>query len=178
MFAIISHTALKYFKDTEVNIDNVLLMTSDFNIRDSLWDPSFPFHSSISNDLIIIADSFDLALFTPTNPCPTRYSDMAGESNSIIDLMFLHYGSSELDHHTILPESWLSSDYAPLLIDIPIFEEIIQTSKLTLAPKSDHETAFIKDIISNFKILDTSNIEDISKLEWVVNQLRMIIDQA
>ena len=178
MFAIISHTALKYFKDTEVNIDNVLLMTSDFNIRDSLWDPSFPFHSSISNDLIIIADSFDLALFTPTNPCLTRYSDMAGESNSIIDLMFLHYGSSELDHHTILPESWLSSDYAPLLIDIPIFEEIIQTSKLTLAPKSDHETAFIKDIISNFKILDTSNIEDISKLEWVVNQLRMIIDQA
>jgi len=105
MFAIISHTALKYFKDTEVNIDNVLLMTSDFNIRDSLWDPSFPFHSSISNDLIIIADSFDLALFTPTNPCLTRYSDMAGESNSIIDLMFLHYGSSELDHHTILPES-------------------------------------------------------------------------
>jgi len=100
-----SHTALKYLKDTEVNIDNIVLMTGDFNIRDSLWDPSFPFHSSISNDLIIIADSFDLALFTPTNPCPTRYSDTAGESNSVIDLMFLCYGSSELDHHTILPES-------------------------------------------------------------------------
>ena len=30
------HSALKYLKDTEVNISNVLLMTGDFNIRDSL----------------------------------------------------------------------------------------------------------------------------------------------
>jgi len=50
--------------------------------------------------------------------------------------------------------------------------------KLSLAPKSDQESAFIEDIISNFKIMDTSNIEDMEKLEQVVNQLRMIIDQA
>ena len=31
-----SHSALKYLKDTEVNINNVLLMMGDFNIRDSL----------------------------------------------------------------------------------------------------------------------------------------------
>jgi len=31
-----SHSALKYLQDTEVNIDNILLMTGDFNIRDSL----------------------------------------------------------------------------------------------------------------------------------------------
>ena len=30
------HTALKYLKDIEVNIDNVLIMTGDFNIRNSL----------------------------------------------------------------------------------------------------------------------------------------------
>ena len=138
-----SHTALKYLKDTEVNIDNVVLMTGDFNIRDSLWDHSFPFHSSSSDNLVIIADSFGLALFLPTNPGPTRYSDTAGESNSVIDLMFLRNGSSELNHHTILPESRLSSDHAPLVINIPITEEIIQTSKLTLAPKSEQETAFV-----------------------------------
>ena len=92
-----SHTALKYLKDTEVNIDNIVLMTDDFNITDSLWDSSFPFHSSLSDDLIIIADSFNLALSTLTNPCPTRYSDTAGESNSMIDLIFLQYGSLELD---------------------------------------------------------------------------------
>ena len=84
-----SHTALKYLKDTEANIDNVVLITGDFNIKDSLWDPSFPFHSSISDDLIMIADSFNLTLSSPTNPCPTRYSDIAEESNFIIDLMFL-----------------------------------------------------------------------------------------
>jgi len=31
-----SHSVLKYLKDTEVNINNVLLMTGNFNIRDSL----------------------------------------------------------------------------------------------------------------------------------------------
>ena len=84
-----SHTALKYLKDTEANINNIVLMTGDFNIRDSLWDLSFPFHSSISDDLIIIVDSFNLALSTLTNPCPTKYSDTTGESNSVINLMFL-----------------------------------------------------------------------------------------
>ena len=29
-----SHSALKYLKDTEVNINNLLIMTGDFNIRD------------------------------------------------------------------------------------------------------------------------------------------------
>ena len=140
-------------------------MTGDFNIRDSLWDLSFPFHSSISNDLIMIADSFDLILSSPTNPCPTRYSNMAGESNSVINLIFLYYRSSELDCHSILPKSQLSSDHTPLSIDIPIFEETIQMLKLTLAPKSEQETAFIKDVISNFKTLDTSNIKDVDKLE-------------
>ena len=28
---------LKYLKNTEVNINNVLIITGDFNIRDSLW---------------------------------------------------------------------------------------------------------------------------------------------
>ena len=153
-------------------------MTGDFNIRDTLWDLSFPFHSSISDDLIMIADSFNLILSSPTNSCSTRYSDIAGESNSTIDLMFLPNGSTELNNHSILPDHCLSSDHAPLLIDTPIFEEIILTSKLTITPKSEQETEFINDIISNFKKLETSNIEDINKLERLVNQLGSIIDQV
>ena len=51
-------------------------------------------------------------------------------------------------------------------------------SKLTLVPKSKQETAFINNVILNFKTLDTSNIVDVVKLEYVVNQLRSIIDQA
>ena len=72
-------------------------MTGNFNIRNSLWDISFPHHSSISNDLLIIADSFNLALLTPTNPCPTKYSDTTREANLVINLIFLQYRSSELN---------------------------------------------------------------------------------
>ena len=164
-----SHTALKYLKDTEVNIENVLLMTGDFNIRDSLWDSAFPFHSSVSDDLIIIADSFNLSLSTPTNSCPTRYSDTAGESNLVIDLMFLHCGSYKLDRHSIYPGNCLSSDHAPLSIDIPIIDEVIQSSKLMIHPKSDQEAAFVEEVISSFKSLNTSIINDSNELESIIN---------
>ena len=98
-----SHTALKYLKDIEVNIDNVLIMIGDFNIRDSLWDPFFPHHSAISNNLLIITDSYNLALLMPTNSYSTRYSDTIGKANSTIDLMFLRYGSSEINQHSVHP---------------------------------------------------------------------------
>ena len=178
VYSDLSHLALKYLKDTEANINNVLLMMGNFNIRDSLWDPSFHFHSSISDNLIMIADSFDLTLSSPTNPGPTRFSDTIGESNTVIDLMFLRNGSEELDNHSILPDSCLSSDHAPLWIDILISSKIIHMSKLSIIPKSEQETEFIKDVISNFNTIDTSNIEDIEKLEQVVNLLRSIVDQV
>ena len=132
IYSDLSHTTLKYLKDIEVNIDNVLIMTGDFNIRDSLWDPSFPHHSAISDDLLIIADSYNLALSMPTNPYPTRYSDTIGKANSTIDLMFLRYGSSEINQYSIYPDWHLTSNYAPLSIVIPIIDEIISTSKLSI----------------------------------------------
>ena len=153
-------------------------MTSDFNIRDSLWDPSFPFHCSISDDLFTIADSFDLSLSSPTNPGPTRFSDMAGELNSVINLMFLRNGSSELDHHHILPDLRLSSDHAPLTIDIFIEDEIVQSTKLSIIPGSDKEKEFIKDVTNNLLNLDTSNIDNVVNLVSVVNQLGSIIEHA
>ena len=84
-----SHSALKYLKDTEVNILNLLIMTGNFNIKDSIWDPSFSYHSTISDDLIIIVDSFNLDLLIPTNQVSTRYFDIVGKANSVIDLIFL-----------------------------------------------------------------------------------------
>ena len=137
-----SHSALKYFKNIEINIDNVLIMTEDFNIRDSLWDPSFPHHSSISDDFLIIADSFNLALLSPTSPCLTRYSNMVKEANLTIDLMFLQYGSSKINQHSIHPEWQLTSDHTPLSITIPIVDEIINTSKLLIQQKSEQEIVF------------------------------------
>jgi len=62
-----SHSTLKYLKDTKANICNLLIMTGDFNIWDNRWNLLFPHYSSISNDFIIIADSFNLDLSMPTN---------------------------------------------------------------------------------------------------------------
>ena len=152
-------------------------MTGDFNIRDSLWDLSFPFHSSISDNLLMISDSFNLALSSPTNPGPTRFLDTAGESDSVIDLMFLRCSSSELDHHTILSDSQLSSDHMPLMIDIPIYDKVIHSTKLVITLKSDQEKEFIQNIISSFNSLDTSNINSVECLNQIIDQLGSIIEQ-
>jgi len=80
MYSDSSHSALKYLKNTKANIQNLLIMTGGFNIQDSLWDSSFP-HSSISNDLLIITDFFNLNLSILINQVPTRYSDNVNESN-------------------------------------------------------------------------------------------------
>jgi len=173
-----SYTALKYLKDIEVNIDNILVMTGDFNIRDSLWDSSFPHHSSISDDLMIIADLFNLTLSMPTNSSPTRFLDTAGEADSVIDLLFLQYGSSELNQHSIHPDCCLSSDYAPLTITIPIVDEFINISKLLISPNSKQEFAFIKDIILIFKNLETTNITNKDNLESIVNHVETSINRA
>ena len=45
---------LKYLKDTETNIHNIIIMMGDFNIRDSIWNSNFSFHSSHSVILFLI----------------------------------------------------------------------------------------------------------------------------
>jgi len=79
--------ALKYLKDAEVNIRNVII--GDFNIRDSNWDLLNPHHSASSNILLEVADSFDLKLSTSVNQVPTQYADNSNNTNLVIDLIFL-----------------------------------------------------------------------------------------
>ena len=124
-----SQSALKYLKDTEANFQNILIITENFNIRDNLWDPLYPHHSSHSDDLFIIADWFNLGLFISTNQVPTRYSDNCQEVNLVLDLIFLHFGSDEFNNYIIHLDWRLTSDHTPLTIVIPIVEEHIQTKK-------------------------------------------------
>ena len=84
---------MKYLKDIEANINNVLAMTGNFNIRDSSWDPFFPHYFIYCDLLTDIADYMDLYMSKPTNQVPTRYSDNQNDLNLVIDLIVINLGS-------------------------------------------------------------------------------------
>ena len=76
-----SQLALKYLKDTEANINNVIIMTEDFNIRSSSWDSLFS-HYSVHQDILMdIADSMNLCISKSTNQVPTEYLDNSNNLN-------------------------------------------------------------------------------------------------
>jgi len=58
-------TALKYLKNTEADLHNVLIMAGNSNIRDNDWNILYPFHLVHSDVLFEIADSFNLTLLIP-----------------------------------------------------------------------------------------------------------------
>jgi len=103
-----------------MNIDKTIILTGDFNIRDSDWDPNFRHHSSHTDDLITIADSLGLELSPPSNPGPTRFADNPCDTNSVIDLVFLPPNNTGFGQHTLHPEICKPSDYVPLIIEIGI----------------------------------------------------------
>ena len=104
MYSDSSHTTLKYLKNTEVNLLNLIIIAGNFNIRNSIWDLVFPHHSIFSDDLMIVADFFNLELLSSTHNVPTRYSDSDNSSNSTINLMFLQIGSRKLNNYSIHPD--------------------------------------------------------------------------
>ena len=171
-----SQLALRYLKDTETNIHNVIIMTGDFNIRDNLWDSNFPFHSIHSDILFDIADSFSLAISKPTENFPIRFSDNDQNSNSVLDLIFLWSSSLEFNHHHIHPEWRLSSDYTPITINIPIRDESISTKRWSLIKESDEENRFIEDLIQFIKNLNITSIYDAESLEEIIWHLAIKIE--
>jgi len=117
--------ALKYLKNIEVNLNNVLIMVGDLNIRDNNWDTSYPHHSTYTDTLREIADSFNLEISITINQIPTRYTNNTSEPNLVIDLMFLWTNSEELDTYTILLDLQISSNYTSLMVNIIVKEKFI-----------------------------------------------------
>ena len=99
-----NQTAFYFFCQNIINLNNTVIITGDFNIRDSDWDP-YVYHYSIhTDDLITIIDSLDLEFFLPSNPSPTKFVDNLWDSNSIIDLVFLLHDNSGFGKHILHPE--------------------------------------------------------------------------
>ena len=123
-------------------------------------------------------DSFSLEISYPTNSIPTRYSDNNQDSNSVIDLMFLRYGSEKLDNHIIHSDWWLFSNHTPLTVTIPIVEEHIHNKKHLLIKDSVEEKSFIKDLIKDIKTINTSNLTNIDSLENFINSFAKAIEKT
>ena len=152
-------------------------MTGDFNIRDSDWDPSFPYHSPHTESLLEIADSLGLQMSTPTNPVSTRYVDNPLDSNSVIDLMFLQHNSPILHNYNIMPNLCKPSDHAPLTVELSIYEENNQSVINILVEDSDEETNFLRDLIYVLSSTDTINITNTTDLENTVNMFARALEE-
>ena len=171
IYSDLSQAALKYLKDTEVKINNILIITGDFNIRDYFCDLNFPHHSSYRDTLFEIMDLFQLEISEPYKFFPTRYSDNPQNSNSVLDLVFLCPGSSELNNHYIYPSWRLSSDHTPITINISIIEEQVHTKKQSLIKDSKEELLFIDELTHSIMNINTVLLLCTNDLETVVQAI-------
>ena len=128
---------MKYLKNIEVNLNNVLIITGDFNI-----------------------------------------SDTNSGANSVIDLMFLWNGLTELNNHSIHPDWQLSLDHAPLTVTIPITEENIVSSKFSIVKNSEEGESFINDVLYAIKNININDLSNINKLKFITNMLASKIENA
>ena len=170
-------SALKYLKNTEVNIDNVLIMTGDFNIRNYSWDCNFHYHSIHKDILINIVNFFLLDLSKPTNCISTKYLDTQHESDLVIDFIFLRPNSSEYNNHSIYLEWHLTSDYILLTMNIAVPEENIQTKKHTIVKNRKEEDNFIIELIKAIKRLNTEDIQRKKVLENIIQSFTNCIER-
>ena len=117
--------ALRYLKNTEVNLNNVLIMIEDFNISDNDWNLLYPHHLTYANTLKDITDFFNLELSTSIIQVSIKYANNSQESNLVIDLMFLYANEEEFDKHMISSNLCSPSDHASLSVNIIIKENFI-----------------------------------------------------
>ena len=113
-------SALKYLKDIKANLSNVIIITGDFNIRDSNWNLLYLYYSTHADTLSEVANAVNLKWSSPINPVSTKYVNNLNNYNFIIDLMFFKGNSRELNSHLIIPDLRGLSNYVPLIISIII----------------------------------------------------------
>jgi len=166
-----NQTALQVLWQNIANMDNTIILTEDFNIRVSDWDPNFIHHSSHTDDLITIADSLGLELSPPSNPGPTRFVDNPCDTNSVIDLVFLPPDNTGFGQHMLYPKIHKPSDHVPLIIEVGIREINTDINIWSIKKDSKEEKDFITSLVQGVQSLDTSAIRSKANLETLVQQL-------
>jgi len=160
------------------NIDKTIILTGDFNIRDSNWDPNFRHYFSHTDDLITIANSLGLELSSLSNPGPTRFADNPRDTNSVIDLVFLLPNNTGFGQHTLHPEICKLSDHIPLIIKIGIREVNTDINIWSIKKDSEEEKEFISSLVQGIQSLDTSAIRSQVNLETSVQQLANVFENT
>jgi len=164
-----NQTALQALWKSMTNIDKTIILTKDFNIRDSDWDPNYRHHSSHTDNLITIADSLGLELSPLLNPGPTRFADNPRDTNSVIDLVFLPLSNIGFGRHTLHPKICRPPDYVPLIIEIGIRKVNTNINIWSIKKDNKEEKEFISSLIQGVQSLDTSPIRSQANLESITN---------
>ena len=152
---------MKYLKDTEAELNNVIIIMGDFNIRDSNWDLSYPHNLIHADNLLEITDLLNLEQSLPITLVLTRYIDNFNNFKSVFDLIFLRGYFKEFNSHLIFPNMRDLSDYMPLIINNTIQKKFIQEKKPFLYKGSNKERDFIIHLKLVFGNIDTTNIDGI-----------------
>jgi len=173
-----SQTAISYLQDHELDVNNILIITRDFNIHDSNWDLLYPHHSTHANNLTIIADSFNLNLSTPLNPGPTRFANNGTNLNSVLNLMFINSQNLGFNNHHIIQDKHLLSDHAPLFVEIHIDPTTIHTVKRSIKNNSEEEIKFNSFIIYEFSVLNSDSLTSTEIMENFTNNISHIFNKA
>jgi len=163
-----NQTVLCFLSQNIINLDNTIIMTGNFNIQDSDWDPNFHHHSIYTKDLITIDNSLDLELSSPLNPGPTRFADNPWDSNSIIDLVFLSPNNREFGQHMLHPNIRKLSDHVPLVIEVGIVDTDIDLSIRLISKDSEEEKDFVILLTKSVSNLNSSDIKTKENLESLV----------
>jgi len=153
-------------------------MAGDFNIQDNDWDPLFPHHSAHSDDLITIADSFNLDLSSPTNPGPTRFADNPRDNNSAINLMFINSRNHGFNNHTIMENKRLSLDHAPLYVKIQINPVNINIWKRSIKTESNDKMKYDSYILSQTVSLRSNNLTTPKEVETFTREIAQVFMDA
>jgi len=163
-----NQNALQVLNCNIIDLNDTVVITGNFNIRNNNWDPNYPHHSIYTEDLFTVAESLGLDLSPPLNPSPTRFADNLHDTNSVIDLVFINPNNPGFSQHSLHSELHRPSDHVPFIIEVGINKTNIDNSFWSICKDSEEEKNFIKAITDNILALDTTNITSKENLETIV----------